>query len=114
MPLDSPLPDWFAQMPGADGLTTYAAFDGNEIVATSTLCVRDELASLCGAATLPAGRGRGAQSAMMARRIADANALGVRWIGTETGTETPEDPNPSLHNMRRLGFTELYERRNWI
>lgn len=113
MPLDSPLPDWFARMPGADGLTTYAAFDGNEVLATAVLSVRGDLASLCGAATLPAGRGRGAQSALMARRLDDASALGVAWIGTETGTETPEQPNPSLHNMRRLGFTELYERRNW-
>lgn len=115
MPLDSPLPDWFATIPGAPGMTAYAAFDRHhKIVATAAMHVSGELASLCGAATLPEARHRGAQSALMARRLHDANALGVRWIATETGTETDEDPNPSLHNMRRLGLTELYERRNWI
>lgn len=39
---------------------------------------------------------------------------GCRWIGTETGSESPYSPNPSLHNMRRLGFTELYARENWL
>lgn len=114
MPRDSPLPDWFAQMPGMADLTTYAAVEHGRMLATAVLCVRDGLASLCGAATLSAARGRGLQSALMARRVDDANTLGAAWIATETGTETPENPNPSLHNMRRLGFTELYERRNWI
>jgi hypothetical protein len=31
---------------------------------------------------------------------------------TETGAETPEDPNPSLHNMHRMGFRDLYGRQN--
>ena len=50
----------------------------------------------------------------MSRRISDALDSGVRWITCETGAETPESPNPSLHNMRRLGLTERYERQNWI
>lgn len=114
MPVDSPLPDWFAQMPGMEDLRTYAAVEDGRLLAAATLCVRGGLASLCGAATLSDARGRGLQSALMARRVEDANALGAAWIVTETGTETADDPNPSLHNMRRLGFTELYERRNWI
>jgi hypothetical protein len=32
-------------------------------------------------------------------------ARGCRWLATETGSETPERPNPSLHNMRRKGLT---------
>jgi hypothetical protein len=50
----------------------------------------------------------------MARRITDAVAHGCDWVTTETGAETAEHPNPSLHNMRRSGLTELYERRNWV
>ena len=50
----------------------------------------------------------------MAIRVTDAAALGCAWITAETGTETPEDPNPSLHNMRHIGLVELYERRNWL
>lgn len=114
MPLDSPLPGWFARLPGHrdTGLTTYGAWDGDELVAAATLLTHGDNASLCGAATLPSHRGRGAQGALMVRRIRDAAARGCATVVTETGAETPESPNPSLHNMRRLGLTELYERQN--
>jgi len=115
MPMDSPLPGWFATMPGWGGAhTAYGAFDGDDLVAAASLVVDGDVASLCGAATLPDHRGRGAQGALMARRITDAAARGCRWLAAETGSETPESPNPSLHNMRRIGLTELYERRNWV
>ncbi|MGN6577342.1 MAG: GNAT family N-acetyltransferase [Nocardioides sp.] len=116
MPLDSPLPAWFARVPAwhEAGFTTYGAWDGDDLVAAATLLTFDDIGSLCGAATLPAHRGRGAQGALMVRRIRDAASAGCTTVVTETGAETPEEPNPSLHNMRRLGLTELYERRNWI
>ena len=114
MPLDSLLPVWFAECVGRPGYTAYGAFEREDLVAAAALLVDDEYASLCGAATLPGARGRGAQSALMAVRLEDAAAAGARWIGTETGAESPGHPNPSLRNMRRLGFAELYERRNWI
>jgi ribosomal protein S18 acetylase RimI-like enzyme len=116
MPLDSALPSWFQGLPGqrAAGFTTYGAWDGAELVAAATLFIRHGIGTLSGAATLPEYRGRGAQGALMARRIRDASAYGCAWITAETGAETPENPNPSLHNMRRVGLTELYERRNWV
>jgi ribosomal protein S18 acetylase RimI-like enzyme len=116
MPLDSPLPAWFGQTPAwrDAGITAYGAWDGDELVAAATLLTFDGIASLCGAATLPTHRGRGAQGALMVRRIRDAAAAGCTTVVTETGAETPENPNPSLHNMRRMGLTELYERRNWV
>jgi GNAT superfamily N-acetyltransferase len=116
MPLDSALPHWFGGLPGQDaaGFTTYGAWDGDDLVSAATLFVRGRIATLSGAATLPEHRGRGAQTALMARRIMDAVAHGCDWVTTETGAETAEHPNPSLHNMRRSGLTELYERRNWV
>ena len=114
MPMDSDLPTWCGTLPGIPGFRAYGAWDDDELVATSCLFVSHAIGTLCGAATLPAYRGRGAQGALMARRIADAVDAGCEWITAETGTETPEDPNPSLHNMRRIGLVELYERRNWI
>lgn len=78
------------------------------------LFVRGDTGHLVGAATLAEARGRGAQSALMRVRVEEARRRGCRWIGTETGAESVDSPNPSLHNMRRLGFTELYERQNWI
>jgi GNAT superfamily N-acetyltransferase len=116
MPLDSPLPHWFRGVPsqGAAGFTGYGAWQGDTLVATATLFAAHGIATLAGAATLPEYRGLGAQSALMARRIRDAAALGCQWVTSETGAETAESPNPSLHNMRRIGLTELYERRNWV
>jgi len=98
----------------AEGWTTYAAFDSDNVVATGALFLHDGTAQLAGAATLPSHRGRGAQLALMAVRIAEAARLGARWITAETGSETPEEPNPSLHNMRRAGLEELYPRQNWV
>lgn len=116
MPLDSALPGWFARVPRwrEAGFTTYGAWDGDDLVATATLFVHGDIGTLSGAATLPSHRGRGAQGALMVHRINDAAAAGCAWITCETGAETPESPNPSLHNMRRMGLTELYERRNWV
>jgi len=50
----------------------------------------------------------------MARRIADGIKLGCRHLVSETGEETPEEPNPSYRNMLRTGFELVYARRNWI
>ena len=98
----------------APGWTAYAAFDGDRIVATGSLFRSGDAGQLAGAATLPSHRGRGAQLALMAVRIDEAARLGARWITAETGSETPDDPNPSLHNMRRAGLEELYARQNWV
>jgi ribosomal protein S18 acetylase RimI-like enzyme len=116
MPLDSSLPAWFAALPSRReaGFTAYGAWDGDTLVAAATLFAANGIGTLSGAATLPEHRGRGAQSALMVRRIRDAAAQGCAWVTAETGAETPQAPNPSLHNMRRLGLTELYERRNWV
>lgn len=115
MPTGVGLEEWSAEFPTfGDAWTTYGAWDGDELVAAANLFVCDEAAVLAGAATLPAARGRGAQTALMSRRISDARARGARWITCETGAETPGSRNPSLHNMRRLGLVERYERPNWI
>lgn len=92
----------------------FAAWDGDLPVAGAMLFVHGDTAHLVGAATLPGARGRGAQSALMRARVEEARRRGCRWVGTETGAESPGSPNPSLHNMRRLGFTELYARENWL
>ena len=73
-----------------------------------------EVGGLLGAATLPPERGRGAQGALMARRMRDAAEMGCKWVITETGEETPDLPNPSYRNMVRLGFKLAYFRQNYI
>ena len=64
--------------------------------------------------TLPEHRRKGAQGALMARRIRDAAKLGCEWVCTETGEDTPQRPNPSYHNMIRTGFEFAYLRPTWV
>lgn len=89
------------------------AFDGDRAVAVGLLFLDGGAGYLAAGATLPDARGRGAQGALMARRVRDALALGCRVIATETGEEIPGEPNPSHNNMVRCGFRVLYKRPNW-
>jgi len=112
MPPD--LAPWCAAQVGAEGWHAFGAYDGDRLVGMGALFVHGRCGQLAGAATLPDERGRGAQSALMAARIALARDLGLAWVVAETGSETPQQPNPSLHNMRRAGLELLYERQNWL
>ena len=103
---------WLAALPGRPGWRCYLARAGGETLAAAALYLDSDSAWLGMAATLPTSRKRGAQSALIARRIADAAALGKPWAFTETGIL--DGPNPSLANMQRAGFGCLHERTNWV
>jgi GNAT superfamily N-acetyltransferase len=92
----------------------YMAWDGDAPAAAAALFIRDGAGWLGVAATLPAYRRRGAQGALMARRLQDGAALGCRWFATETGQDRPDKPNPSFHNMQRAGFIVAYQRPNYL
>ncbi|MFI5932680.1 GNAT family N-acetyltransferase [Actinoplanes sp. NPDC051494] len=96
------------------GFHPYAAWDGDRIVATGNLFVAGSVASLNTGATLPAYRGRGAQSALLAARGAAAREAGCEWVISETGLPTEGTRNTSLVNMRRMGLRDLYVRDNWM
>jgi GNAT superfamily N-acetyltransferase len=55
--------------------------------------------------TDPEHRGRGAQSALIAARLARAAALGAHWCVSETNTAA----DASLRNLLRAGFTPAAE-----
>jgi GNAT superfamily N-acetyltransferase len=103
---------WTREQPALPKWHCYAAFDGDTMVAVGALYIHDGAGALMGAATLPASRKRGGQGALMSARIRAARELGCRVLFTETSAETPETPNPSLHNMHRVGFRDLYGRQN--
>jgi GNAT superfamily N-acetyltransferase len=108
---------WFSDPGFFEGdWATYAAFDGDEPVAVARLLVvaETEAGAMFGAATLPAARGRGAQSALLDVRIREARERGCRYASAETWAESPEHPNPSQHNMRAAGLDEVHARRNWV
>ncbi len=104
---------WFEASIGRAGWTHYLAFDGDTAVAGATMFVHGDSAELFGAATVESHRGRGAQGALMVRRIRDAAALGCRWVVTETAEEAGRERNPSFHNMVRTGFQTAYVRPNY-
>jgi ribosomal protein S18 acetylase RimI-like enzyme len=99
---------------GHRGWRHYLALDGSRPVAAAALYVDGDIAWAGFAGTMPADRRRGAQSALLARRVRDAHAAGARWITCETTAESPERPNQSLRNMKRLGFEVTYELENYV
>jgi len=99
---------------GRPGWRHYLGFDGDTAVASGAMYVRDGMAWLGFGATTEGYRRRGGQSAMFAQRLSDAHDAGCRLAITETGEESPDNPNPSYHNMLRAGFQLAYARRNWV
>jgi hypothetical protein len=65
-------------------------------------------------ATLPEGRGKGAQRALIGCRVTEAAAAGCRFVTAETGTYVGRDPDPSFRNYRHAGFIQLYERATYV
>lgn len=104
----------FEGLIGRDGFHLYAAFDGAQPAATGLLHIDGGGAWLDWGATDPAYRGRGAQRAVLARRIDDAITAGCTRLMTCTGEEVPGDPQHSYHNIEWAGFRPDYLRENWI
>jgi GNAT superfamily N-acetyltransferase len=111
---DERLAGAFAGTVGAPGYKTYFALDGQNPVGVAALYTNGMYASMAIAGTLPGHRGKGAQSALLARRIADAKALGCQHIMVETAEEKPDKPVISYRNMRKFGFEIAYLRPNYI
>jgi GNAT superfamily N-acetyltransferase len=108
------LEEWLARLVHRPGWRHYMAFDGAEPIGTASIFFKGEWATLGFAATLPEARGRGVQSALIARRIRDAKGAGVHWLSVETAEERADRPAPSYRNVTRLGFRLGYYRDNYI
>lgn len=81
----------------------HAAFEGDRPVSLGLLTIDGAWAYLSAGATLPQYRGLGAQSALIASRVARARELGASWCSCETNTAL----ETSLRNLRRGGFKDL-------
>jgi len=86
---------WFT----VPGFARYLARVDGQPVACAALYVHGDVGSLCMSATLPEWRGRGAQSALIARRWRDARDAGCRLVTTQTAFG-----GTSQHNMERAGM----------
>jgi hypothetical protein len=91
---------------GKDGFTHFMAFDGTRPVAIAALAVLEGLGYLTLATTAEKDRQRGAQSALIAARIAKARELGCTAVTTETLSMLEH----SLRNLERAGFRVAYEK----
>ncbi|HEY0815813.1 MAG TPA: GNAT family N-acetyltransferase [Pseudonocardia sp.] len=89
----------------AAGGTRYAALRDGVLAGGADFRITDGIAQLAGAATAPAHRRHGVQTALLAARLADARAAGcdVAVITTQPGSK-------SQQNAQRRGFDLLYTR----
>lgn len=106
--------DWLKGEVGRPGWQHYVAWDGDQPVASGAMFIRDQVAWLGHGGTLPQARRRGAQLALLARRIHDGLQLGCRWFVTETDQDLPWRPNSSYRNILRSGFQLAYLRDNYV
>lgn len=83
----------------AAGAVDLLAFDGDTPVGCGSIQVAGTTAWLGGAATIPAHRGRGVQSALLAYRLALARSHGCDVVAA---TATPG--GPSARNLHRSGL----------
>ena len=89
----------------ASGFVRYLAYRDGVVGGGASLRLWDGVAQLCGAATAPAHRRRGLQTALLAARLADAARQGcdIAVVTTQPGSK-------SQQNVQRQGFELLYTR----
>jgi GNAT superfamily N-acetyltransferase len=96
----------FARSAGKEGFFHYMAFDGGRPVAIAALCVFEDLGYLMAAATAESHRRRGAQQALIARRVERAEQIGCSIMVSETLYMLEH----SYRNLQRAGFQQVYEK----
>ncbi|MDX3758019.1 GNAT family N-acetyltransferase [Streptomyces sp. AK02-04a] len=89
----------------AAGVVHYVALCDGVVAGGGSLRTADGIAQLTGAATAPAYRRRGVQTALLSARLADAAAAGcdIAVVTTQPGSR-------SQQNVQRRGFHLLYTR----
>jgi GNAT superfamily N-acetyltransferase len=91
---------------GKQGFFHYMAFDGSRPVAIAALCLFEDLGYLMAARTAETHRKRGAQQALIAKRVERAEQIGCSTLVSETLTMLEH----SLRNLQRAGFQDVYEK----
>ena len=95
----------FSDTAAAPGFERFLARRGDDVAGGASLRVQEGIAQLNGAATLPAHRRHGVQSALLRHRLAEAAKRGcdVAVVTTQPGSKSQE-------NVQRAGFALLYVR----
>jgi hypothetical protein len=97
----------------SSGFQPFAAWDGDDMIATANLFISGGVASLNTGATLMTHRNKGAQSALIAARARYAERAGCHWLIAETGQPASGSKNPSLDNLLHAGLDVRYVRVDW-
>jgi GNAT superfamily N-acetyltransferase len=102
---DAGLGPAFAAVIGKAGWKHYIAHVDDEPGAVAALFIADGVADFFVASTLPSARRRGAQTALINRRLFDG-----REAGCDIATAQSVTYNASLRNFERRGFKPVYRR----
>jgi GNAT superfamily N-acetyltransferase len=95
----------FGQISEISGLVRYFGRRNGDVAGGAAVRIADGIAQLCGAATLPAHRRRGVQTALLQYRLAEAAREGcdMAVVITQPGSV-------SQQNVQHQGFELLYSR----
>ena len=85
----------------------FLAWQGDRPVAAAAFSVHRNVAVLGGAATVPAARRSGAQTALLRHRLSQAAAAGA-----ESAAVTAAPESASARNLARVGF-KMFRRHGW-
>lgn len=105
----------FFSLPQRDGWHCYTAALGPEEVpvATGSMLISDGVAQLGAGQTVSHARGRGCNAALLHQRLLDAHRAGCHTVFVEVGECDLPSWNAVTLNLKRAGFEEAYEGRNW-
>lgn len=93
---------------GQEGWSLYLARTGGKAAATGVLYIRGKVGYCADAATVPAFRGRGLQTALLRRRISDASAASIDFVCSGASYLSA-----SHRNMERVGMRVQFVRALW-
>ena len=77
------------------------------------MLIVDGVAQIGAGQTLAHARGRGLNAALLHRRLLDAHRAGCHTVFVEVGECDLGSWSAVCRNLRRAGFEEAYEGRNW-
>jgi GNAT superfamily N-acetyltransferase len=106
--------DWLRPLARRPGWHCFVAFDGEAPAGAGALYVAGTVGWIGIGATVPEQRGKGAQSALLAARIAAAADAACDVVVTETEEPVGGRPNGSYRNILRAGFEPRYVRANYV
>lgn len=107
------LDDIFITLGRTSGFRRYVARVDGHVAGAASMRIDGDIAQLAGAATLPAFRRRGVQTALLRHRLLEA-----RQAGCSLSVVTTQPGSTSQANVQRRGFAVLYTRailvRQWL